>query len=98
MKTVVYLRCAGCEAEERGQRWLLHFHLRVCRFIIGPVNKNGFQYGPVTRRPDGPASFRTICSRLRAAGSSEPRARLGQQTSGRFWHVHWPKASDIPSP
>lgn len=67
-------------------------------FIIGPVNENGFQYGPVTRPPDGPLFFRKVCLQLSAAGSSEPRARSGPQTSGRFWRVHLPKASDILSP
>jgi hypothetical protein len=29
-KPVIHANCSGNEAEERGQRWLWHFHIRIC--------------------------------------------------------------------
>ena len=81
-----------CAAEKP----VIHTHCSGCKAEEG--GQKWRFYGSVKRPPDGPVSFRIACSRRRAAGLSEPPARSGRQTLGRFWRVHWPKASDTPSP
>ena len=61
---------ALCVNRKRANKGMFGFYIfSDAAFKIGPVNENGLQYAPVTRLPDGPMSFHTVCLRPRATGS-----------------------------